>query len=203
MSLQFLSWTKLTMALATGSQHMNVLAAASDATLAADGAHGRAGSDSAERLDKRIDPAGVVDAAKFTVGSIVAVDVDYTGQTGYVGCPVAGAYVRQALTDVDYIRRVTFNVALVAQVAPTGLDAGRAIARRRAGGGRKAAGGDGLCGSRRRQLLPGVVGAVCDAGQPGRKNLLPLSAIAGHERRGRSHRPAERERSERTVAGDC
>jgi hypothetical protein len=30
-SLQFLSWTKLTMALATGSQHMNLLAAASGA----------------------------------------------------------------------------------------------------------------------------------------------------------------------------
>jgi hypothetical protein len=29
--------------------------------------------------------------------------------------------VRQALTDVDYIRRVTFNVALVAQVSETGL----------------------------------------------------------------------------------
>ena len=53
--------------------------------------------------------------------SIVAVDVDYTGQTGYVGTPVAGAYVRQALTDVDYIRRVTFNVALVSQVTATGL----------------------------------------------------------------------------------
>jgi hypothetical protein len=29
--------------------------------------------------------------------------------------------VKQALTDVDYIRRVTFNVALVAQVNSTGL----------------------------------------------------------------------------------
>ena len=37
-SLQFLSWTKLTMALATGSQHMNLLAPASGASLAADGA---------------------------------------------------------------------------------------------------------------------------------------------------------------------
>ncbi len=54
-------------------------------------------------------------------GSIIAVDVDYTGQTGFVGSPVAGAYVRQALTDVDYIRRVTFNVALVSQVSSTGL----------------------------------------------------------------------------------
>ena len=75
----------------------------------------------AERIDGDIDCAGAADAAKFAAGSIVAVDADYTGQTGYVGSPVAGAYVRQALTDVDYIRRVTFNVALVSQVTSTGL----------------------------------------------------------------------------------
>jgi hypothetical protein len=120
-SLQFLSWTKLTMALATGSQHMNVLVAASDPALAADGATAasavvpQSGSTSTSIL------LASSDAAKFAAGSIVALDVDYTGQTGYVGSPVAGAYVRQALTDVDYIRRVTFNVAQVAQVATTGL----------------------------------------------------------------------------------
>lgn len=120
-SLQFLSWTKLTMALATGSQHMNVLAAASGATLAADGARAapavvaQSGSTSTSIL-----LAGS-DAAQFAPGSIVAVDADYTGQTGFVGTPVAAAYLRQALTDVDYIRRVTFNVALVAQVGPAGL----------------------------------------------------------------------------------
>jgi hypothetical protein len=120
-SLQFLSWTKLTMALATGSQHMNILAPASGATPAADGAQAvaavtpQAGSTSTSIV---LAPA---DAAKFTPGAIVAVDVDYTGQTGYVGSPVAGAYVRQALTDVDYVRRVTFNVALVLQVTANGL----------------------------------------------------------------------------------
>jgi hypothetical protein len=120
-SLEFLSWTKLTMALATGSQHMNVLVAASGASTAADGAQAAGavipqnGSTATSIL------LASTDAAKFTAGSIVAVDVDYTGQTGFVGSPVAGAYVRQALTDVDYIRRVTFNVALVAQVSSTGL----------------------------------------------------------------------------------
>jgi len=120
-SLQFLSWTKLTMALATGSQHMNLLAAASGATLAADGATAapavtpQSGSTGSSIL------LATADAATFAAGSIVAVDVDYTGQTGYVASPVAGAYVRSGLTDVDYIRRVTFNVALVAQVTPTGL----------------------------------------------------------------------------------
>jgi hypothetical protein len=126
-SLQFLSWTKLTMALATGSQHMNVLAAASGATPAADGAQAvpavipQSGSTATSIL------LASSDAAKFSAGSIVAVDVDYTGQTGYVGTPVSGAFVRQALTDVDYIRRVTFNVALVAQVAPTGLTLAAAL----------------------------------------------------------------------------
>jgi hypothetical protein len=120
-SLEFLSWTKLTMALATGSQHMNLLAAASGANPAADGAQAspavipQSGSTSTSIL------LAATDAAKFSTGAIVALDVDYTGQTGFVGAPVASAYVRQALTDVDYIRRVTFNVAKVSQACAAGL----------------------------------------------------------------------------------
>ena len=120
-SLEFLNWTKLTMALATGSQHMNLLAPASGTTPSADGAQ----AVSAVTPQSGSTATSIVlassDAAKFLPGSIVAADVDYTGQTGYVGSPVAGAYVRQALTDVDYVRRVTFNVALVASVSSTGL----------------------------------------------------------------------------------
>jgi hypothetical protein len=118
---EFLSWTKLTMALATGSQHMNLLAPAGGAALAADGAQAEpavvplSGSTATSIL------LAAADAAKFAPGSIVALDVDYTGQTGFVGAPVAGAYVRQALADVDYIRRITFNVALVSQVTTSGL----------------------------------------------------------------------------------
>jgi hypothetical protein len=120
-SLQFLSWTKLTMALATGSQHMNLLAPASGATPAPDGAQAVAAVNTQSGSTSTSILLASSDAAKFTPGSIVALDVDYTGQTGYVGTPVAGAYVRQALTDVDYIRRITFNVALVSQVSSTGL----------------------------------------------------------------------------------
>ena len=109
------------MALATGSQHMNLLAPASGARSGSGWSAGGCRGDAAERVDSNIDCAGGGDAAKFAPGSMVALDVDYTGQTGFVGSPVAGAYVRQALTDVDYIRRVTFNVALVSQVTPTGL----------------------------------------------------------------------------------
>lgn len=112
-SFEFLSWTKLTMALATGSQHMNLLAPAR----AAEGAQAtpavpvQSGSTAAAIL------LAASDAAQFAAGKWVAADADYTGQMGYVGSPVAGAYVRQGLADVDYIRRVTFNVGLVTQVS--------------------------------------------------------------------------------------
>ena len=109
------------MALATGSQHMNVLAAASGSAASADGAPAvpavlpQSGSSATQIM------LAAADAAKFQVGSIIAVDLDNTGQTGYVGSPVAGAYVRQAITDVDYVRRISFNVALVSAVSNSGL----------------------------------------------------------------------------------
>jgi hypothetical protein len=120
-SLEFLSWTKLTMALATGSQHMNLLAPATGGAPAADGAPAAAavvplsGSTATSIL------LAPTDAAKFTPGNLVAVDVDYVAQTGFVGTPVAGAYVRTALTDVNYIRRITFNIGFITQVSSSGL----------------------------------------------------------------------------------
>jgi len=120
-SLQFLSWTKLTMALATGSQHMNLLASASGAAQAADGAQAAAAVTVQSGSTATFVALAEADAAIFAPGSIIALDVDYTGQTGFVGAPISGAYVRQALTDVDYVRRVTFNVALVSQVNSGGL----------------------------------------------------------------------------------
>jgi hypothetical protein len=119
-SLEFLSWTKLTMALATGAQHMNVLAAASGATAAADGATAATAVTVQSGSTATFVALASADAATFSAGSIIALDADYTGQIGFVGSPVSGAYVRTALTDVDYIRRVTFNVALVSAVATTG-----------------------------------------------------------------------------------
>jgi hypothetical protein len=120
-SLNFLSWTKLTMALATGSQHMNLLAPASGTALAADGAQAVAAVTVQSGSTSTFVALNATDAAKFQTGSIIAQDADYTGQTGFVGSPVSGAYVRTALTDVNYIRRVTFNVALVSQAISTGL----------------------------------------------------------------------------------
>ena len=99
--------------------------------------------------------------------SIIAMDVDYTGQTGFVGSPVSGAYVRQALTDVDYIRRVTYNVAYcvasqldrieLAGPLPGGIPIGWC----------KVTAGYWICGSRGREFLSRVVRAVCHGRQPG------------------------------------
>ena len=52
---------------------------------------------------------------------MIAVDADYAGQTGYLGSPISGACLRQPIADVDYIRRITFNVALVLGVSATSL----------------------------------------------------------------------------------
>jgi hypothetical protein len=120
-SFEFLSWTKLTMALATGSQHMNLLSTASGATLAADGATASTAVTVLSGSTSTSVVLSATDAATFSAGSIIALDSDYTGQTGYVGSPVSGAYIRSALGDVDYIRRITFNVALVSEVSSNTL----------------------------------------------------------------------------------
>jgi len=120
-SLQFLSWTKLTMALATGSQHMNLLAPAAGAALAADGAAAAPAVTVQNGSTATSIALASADAAKFAPGSMIALDADYTGQIGFVGSPVSGAYVRQALSDADYIRRVTFNVGLVSAVTSNAL----------------------------------------------------------------------------------
>jgi len=118
---EFLSWTKLTMALATGSQHMNLLAPAAGAIPACDGVQAAPAVAVQAGSTANILQLAAAEVTQFTVGSMVAVDADYTGQTGFVGSPVSGAYLRQPLSDVDYIRRITFNVALVSQVAGSAL----------------------------------------------------------------------------------
>ncbi|ACO33188.1 MULTISPECIES: hypothetical protein [Acidobacterium] len=126
-SLRFSSWSKLTMALAAGSQHMNVIAAATPAPGSGNGSGSKgvaAVSLAASGSTATFLAMASTDAAKFTAGSLVAVDVDYSGQTGYVGSGVSAAYVASAAavnSDPDYTRRVTFNVARVQSVSTTGV----------------------------------------------------------------------------------
>lgn len=105
-SLRFQSWGKLQMALTAGAQQLNLLASTGGAATPV-----MAGS-TATTLQVEASAA-----AGFTVGELVAVDVDATGLTGYVGSGVSGAYVKSALADVDYVRRITLNVGRIAGIA--------------------------------------------------------------------------------------
>jgi hypothetical protein len=121
---EFRDWGKLQMALAGGAEHMNVLASDPSASRVGSGGVPVAavallsGSSSLELVLG----AGAVDA--FEVGDLVACDVDYAQQTGYVGTGIAAAFVKNPLDvrqDANYVRRVTFNVARVAQKTATSL----------------------------------------------------------------------------------
>ena len=121
-SLEFQIWGKLQLALASGSQQMNLLVASAGAQ--ANGSGGTAAlavpfatssGSTATSLD-----IGAAAAAGFSVGDLVAVDVDYNGQNGFVGSWVSAAWVRAVADvsgDVNYVRRVTLNVGRVASIA--------------------------------------------------------------------------------------
>ena len=120
---EFQNWGKLQMALAGGAVHYNVLAS-SGAAIAPSGGKAIAAAKllSGSTATQLILSAG--DLAGFSNGDLVAVDVDYQGQTGYVGTGIATAYVAAndgAGRDVDYVRRATFNVGRVQQKTVTAL----------------------------------------------------------------------------------
>ncbi len=115
--LAFESWGKLQMSLSAGTQQMNLLAVQSGAT--------RAGSGGAAAMAVPLGSGSTASAlqvgatsANFGVGSLVAVDVDYpAGSMGFVGSGVSGAYVHTAVSDVDYVRRVTLNVGRISGIS--------------------------------------------------------------------------------------
>jgi hypothetical protein len=125
-SLQFETWGKLQAALASGSQQTNLLLTAPSA--AANGSGGLAAAP--VPLIGTTSTAGALNvgptaAAAFSPGALVAVDIDYTGQLGFVGSGISAAYVQSAAAvgpvggspDINYIRRVTLNVGVVASIA--------------------------------------------------------------------------------------
>jgi hypothetical protein len=124
-SLRFKTWSKLSMALSAGSQHMNLLAPGAGAAANGSGAKAATATNLASTGSTATFLALNSGAsAGFSAGCMVAVDADYAGQTGFVGSGVYAAYVQNAAAvnnDPDYIRRVSFNVARVSQVTTAGL----------------------------------------------------------------------------------
>ena len=123
-SFRFKVWNKLTMALAAGSQHMNLLQPASGSAANASGARGVGAASVQSGSTATTIVLNATDLGLFSAGCMVSVDMDYAGQTGFVGSGVSAAYVRSSAAvnnDPDYIRRVTFNVSRVSQVSASGL----------------------------------------------------------------------------------
>ena len=120
----FREWGKLQMALAGGSEHMNVLATSPSATPAPSGgtpipgAAVLAGSTASQLV------LGTGAMSGFAPGNLIAVDVDYEQQIGYVGSGISAAYVSNPAAvnrDLNYVRRVTFNVGRVVEVTATSV----------------------------------------------------------------------------------
>jgi hypothetical protein len=130
LEFDFREWGKLQMALAGGSEHMNVLASNPNANPQPSGGTPilAAAVLTGSTANEIVVGVGVVDG--FSVGDIVAVDSDYAQQTGYVGTGISAAYVENPAdvnNDVNYIRRVTFNLGRVAQTTVTSLVLAQAL----------------------------------------------------------------------------
>jgi hypothetical protein len=120
----FREWGKLQMALACGSEHMNVLAPVGSASPAPSGATPLPGVAVLAGSTANEVVFGTGAAGSFPPGTLIAVDVDYAQQTGYVGSGIAAAYVSNPASvnnDVNYVRRVTFNVGRVVEVTATAV----------------------------------------------------------------------------------
>jgi hypothetical protein len=126
----FREWGKLQMALAGGSEHMNVLATSPSAAPEPSGGVPVAAVAvlAGSTASQIVLGAGTVNS--FAAGNLIAVDVDYQGQTGYVGSGISAAYVSNPASvnnDLNYIRRVTFNVGRVVQITTTSLILSQAL----------------------------------------------------------------------------
>ncbi len=113
----FAGWSRLALALSSGSACMNLLRVGTAAAHTDSGGTAEPGipvlaGSTATLLQL---PAG----SAVQAGDLVVVDEDYAGQTGYVGAVIAGGYVASpdaVANSVDYVRRVSFNVGRVVSV---------------------------------------------------------------------------------------
>ena len=115
---EFREWGKLQLALAKGTTHFNILKAAAGTPQQPLGGTPVAGVGLGTGSTATSIVLATGGGAQFQGGQFIAVDVDYTGQSGYVGSGIQASYVPAGtVTDVDYIRRVTFNVGVVQSVS--------------------------------------------------------------------------------------
>lgn len=119
-----LSWGKLQMALSGGTQQLNVLVEQPGILPQPSGGMPLPASPVQSGSTYTQIVLASDQLANFKVGDIVAVDVDYNGQTGYLGSGAAGAYLASPLNGqqyFDFVRRITFNVSRVNAITSSAL----------------------------------------------------------------------------------
>ncbi len=119
-----LSWGKLQLALSGGTQQMNVLAEQPGILPEPSGGSALPASPVQSGSTYTLIALTSDQLADYNVGDIVAVDVDYSGQTGYIGSGAPGAYLASSLNGgsyLDYVRRVTLNVSRVCAITSSCL----------------------------------------------------------------------------------
>lgn len=115
----FPGWSRISMAVSSGRQMLNLFVGTGN------GNANPSGRTSA--LVEALLPGSTCTLLQLQPGTavrasdLVVVDVDYTGQTGYLGSGAAGAYVKSMPPSIDLhaVRRVSFNVARVLSVNGT------------------------------------------------------------------------------------
>ena len=113
----FPAWSRISMALSAGVEMLNLFAST--------GAGNTGPSGGTAALVEALLPGSTATVLQLQTGSavsagdLVVVDVDYTGQTGFLGSGAAGAYMKSAPSTLDLhaVRRVSFNVARVLAVS--------------------------------------------------------------------------------------
>ena len=185
-SLEFETWGKLQVTLASGSQQTNLLTTAAGAAPNGSGGvaaapvpllTGTGPASTATSLN-----VGAAAAAGFSVGSLVAVDVDYTGQLGYVGTGVSTAYVQSASAvggDINYVRRVTLNVGVVVAITAGVLELASALPAGTSYGGNAGEPAAGFCDREGASFFQEWSALFVIAGRSGGPLSGSLSASAG------------------------
>ena len=119
-----LTWGKVQLGLSGGTQQMNVLAEQPGLPPQPSGGAAMPASpvQSGSTWTQLVLTSDQL--ANYNVGDIVVVDVDYNGQTGYLGSCAAGTYLAAPLEGpnyIDFVRRISFNVSRVSGITSSAL----------------------------------------------------------------------------------
>jgi hypothetical protein len=179
--LAFETWGKLQMALSAGTQQLNLLRGAPGGAAGASGGAAVPATVLLAGSTKQVLQVGAAASSGFAVGDRVAVDVDYAGETGWLGAGVSGAYVRASVADVDYVRRVTLNVGRVARIENGALELDAPLPASDPSGPMKVSAVEGFCDRDGSSFFQEWSGLFVLEGQQGERVVLHYPRLQARE----------------------